>query len=82
MLSGVRTGIGLDKAFELFFQKVDEYQIKTDRYSKTSIIMLLCFEELRFHFSEDISRNFFSSGVNSKITLNKISTFLDSVKII
>ncbi|MDB9846673.1 phosphotransferase [Flavobacteriaceae bacterium] len=82
MLSSVRTGIGLDKAFELFFQKVDEYQIKINRYSKTSIILLLCFEELRFHFSEDISYNFFSSGVNSKITLNKISTFLDSVKII
>ena len=82
MLSSVRTGIGLEKAFELFFQKVDEYQIKIDRYSKTSIILLLCFEELRFHFSEDISCNFFSSGVNSKITLNKISTFLDSVKII
>ena len=82
MLSSVRTGIGLEKAFELFFQKVDEYQIKIDRYSKTSIILLLCFEELRFHFSEDISCNFFSSGVNSKIILNKISIFLDSVKII
>ena len=82
MLSSVRTGIGLEKAFELFFQKVDEYQIKIDRYSKTSIILLLCFEELRFHFSEDISCNFFRSGVNSKITLNKISTFLNSVKII
>lgn len=82
MLSSVRTGIGLEKAFELFFQKVDEYQIKIERYSKTSIILLLCFEELRFHFSEDISCNFFSSGVNSKIILNKISIFLDSVKII
>tara|TARA_B100000787_G_scaffold160135_1_gene138909 strand:+ start:428 stop:1270 length:843 start_codon:yes stop_codon:yes gene_type:complete len=81
MLSSIRTGIGLDKAFELFFQKVDEHQIKIDRYSKTSLIMLLCFEELRFHFNEDISSNFLSPGVNSKKTLNKISTFLDSVKI-
>ena len=82
MLSGVRTGIRLDKAFELFFQKVDEYQIKIDRYSKTSIIMLLCFEELRFNFSEDISCNYFSSGVNTKKSLNKINAFLKSVKII
>jgi len=81
VLSSVRTGIGLYKAFELFFQKVDEYQIKIDKYSKTSIILLLCFEELRFHFSEDISCNFFSSGVNSKITLNKICNYIDSVKL-
>jgi hypothetical protein len=81
MLSGVRTGIELDKAFELFFKKADKYQIKIDRYSKTTLIILLCFEELRFHFNEDISSNFLSPGVNSKKTLNKISTFLDSVKI-
>ena len=80
MLSGVRTGIELDKAFELFFKKADKYQIKIDRYSKTTLIILLCFEELRFHFNEDISSNFFSPGVNSKKTLNKISAFLDSVK--
>jgi transcriptional regulator len=81
MLSGVRTGIELDKAFELFFKKADKYQIKIDRYSKASLIILLCFEELRFHFNEDISSNFLSPGANSKKTLNKISTFLDSVKI-
>ena len=81
MLSSVRTGIELDKAFELFFKKADKYQIKIDRYSKASLIILLCFEELRFHFNEDISSNFLSPGANSKKTLNKISTFLDSVKI-
>jgi hypothetical protein len=81
MLSGVRTGIELDKAFELFFKKADKYQIKINRYSKTTLIILLCFEELRFHFNEDISSNFLSPGVNSKKYLNKISTFLDSVKI-
>ena len=81
MLSGVRTGIELDKAFELFFKKADKYQIKIDRYSKITLIILLCFEELRFHFNEDISSNFLSPGVNSKKTLNKIITFLDSVKI-
>jgi hypothetical protein len=81
MLSGVRTGIELDKAFELFFKKADKYQIKIDRYSKTTLIILLCFEELRFHFNEDISSNFLSPGVNSKKYLIKISTFLDSVKI-
>lgn len=81
MFSGIRTGIELHKAFELFFQKVEEYQIKINRYSKTNLIMLLCFEELRFHFSEDISYNFYSSGVNSKKTLMKISNFLDSIKI-
>lgn len=81
MLSSVRTGIELDKAFGLFFKKADKYQIKIDRYSKASLIILLCFEELRFHFNEDISSNFLSPGANSKKTLNKISTFLDSVKI-
>jgi predicted Ser/Thr protein kinase len=81
MLSAVRTGIELEKAFELFFKKANKYQIKIDRYSKTTLIFLLCFEELRFHFHEDISSNFFSPGVNSKKTLKKISTFLDLVKI-
>lgn len=81
MLSTVRTGIELEKAFELFFKKANKYQIKIDRYSKTTLIFLLCFEELRFHFNEDISSNFFSPGVNSKKTLKEISTFLDLVKI-
>ena len=79
MLSSVRTGIELDKSFELFFTKADKYHIKIDRYSKTNLIILLCFEELRFHLNEDISSNFLSPGVNLKKTLNKISTFLDSV---
>lgn len=76
ILSSIRTGIELDKAFELFFQKVDEYQIKIDRYSKNSLVILLCFEELRFHFYEDISSNFISPGANSKKTLDKVNTFI------
>jgi len=77
MLSGVRTGIGLDKAFELFFQKVDEYTIKISYYSKQSLVIILCFEEFRFHFNEDISKNFFTPGINLVDTLRRINNFLN-----
>ena len=80
MFSGIRTGIQLDKAFKLFFKKVDKYKIKINNYSNSSVVKLLCFEELRFHLNEDISENFFCPGKNSRNILNRLNNFLEHYK--
>lgn len=81
MFSGIRTGIQFEKAFKLFFHKVDEHKIKINNYSKSSLVKLLCFEELRFHFNEDISENFFYPGINSKNIVNRLNKFLEHIKL-
>ena len=81
MFSGIRTGIQIDKAFKLFFHKADEHKIKINNYSKSSLVKLLCFEELRFHFNEDISENFFYPGTNSKNIVNELINFLEYFKL-
>ena len=77
MFSGVRTGINLEKAFESFFQNVAEYNMHIDQYSKTSLIIILCFEEARFNLNEDISENFLNPGLNSIKTLTRLLTYLN-----
>jgi thiamine kinase-like enzyme len=81
MFSGIRTGLQIDKAFKFFFHKADEHKIKINNYSKSSLVKLLCFEELRFHFNEDISENFFCSGTNLKNIINELINFLEHFKL-
>ena len=67
--------------FELIFHKADEHKIKINNYSKSSLVKLLCFEELRFHFNEDISENFFYPGTYAKNIVNELINFLEYFKL-
>lgn len=79
ILSGIRTEIELDKAFELFFQNVQKFKIDINNYSKYSLVTILCFEEFRFHLNEDITKNYFSPGRNSMNKFIKINTFISNL---
>ena len=81
ILSSIRTGIKLEKAFELFFQNTEEFKININGYSKNTIIKLFCLEEFRFNLNEDISKNFYISAKNSLVNFKYIHNFISKLKI-
>jgi len=78
LLSGIRSGKSLKESFEAFFNNVGEYNVVIDGYHIPFLKTLICLEELLFNFNENISENFFNSGVDAIETLSKILDFIHS----
>ena len=79
MISEIRTGNDLESSFMLFFNNIERFDSTNVRYSKKVTKSLLCLEELRFHLNEDISKNYFYSGVRCHNVIKTINDYLFSL---
>lgn len=81
ILSGLREGQTLKKGLSLFFENAGRYDDGINNYSKKVVMLLLCTEELRFYLNEDISLNYFQTGIKSRLVAAEIDSLLYASKI-
>lgn len=73
LTSGIRTGVPMLAATEMFILKSRELKILDPKYPPSLIRNILCLEELIFNLNEDVSGNYFNKGM-------KAFNFVDSIE--